>query len=229
MLRMTQQDWPNAFDVAAWVPKRPKLQSQNLTIGRHGRPHPDKWPATGDEIRLSLPGGPQSQVKIMGADRDFLRAKGVDSVSWDILDFNQVPVPEFLDGLDIFSYHHSPLWVEAFGRTIAEAMLMEVRCVLSPALKPTFGPHAIYGDPADVPAILDHIRANLAHERAAAAAARDHCLRAYSTETIVNRLEALCTDTGTVSRTPKPEVSPLIAAKKLIGFRRRRWRDKKGA
>lgn len=229
MLRMTQQDWPNAFDVRAWTPNRPKLQSQDLTIGRHGRPHPDKWPVTGDEISLSLPAGPQTQVSIMGADRDFLHAKGVDTSAWSILDFNQVPVPDYLDGLDVFSYHHSPLWVEAFGRTIAEAMLMQVRCVLSPALKPTFGPNAIYGTPAEVPAILDHIRANLAAERAAASAARAHCVRAYSTETIVSRFEALSADTGTGSRTPKPKVSPLIAAKKLVGFRRRRWRDRKGA
>lgn len=229
MLRMTLQDWPNAFDVSAWTPQRQKLQSASLTVGRHGRPHPDKWPATGEEIALSLPAGPRTQISIMGADRDFLKAKGVDTSAWSILDFNELPVADFLDDLDVFSYHHSPLWVEAFGRTIAEAMLMQVRCVLSPELKPTFGPHVLYGTPAELPAILDHIRANLESERAAAAAAREHCIRAYSTETIIDRFKALRTDPGTVSRTPKPHVSPLIAAKKLVGFRRRRWRDRKGA
>lgn len=229
MLRMTQQDWPNAFDVSAWTPQRQKLQSANLTVGRHGRPHPDKWPATGEEIALALPAGPQTQISIMGADREFLKARDVDTSAWSILDFNALPVADYLDGLDVFSYHHSPLWVEAFGRTIAEAMLMQVRCILSPELAPTFGPHAIYGTPAEVPAILDHIRSNLSSERAAAAAAREHCIRAYSTEAIIDRFKALISDQGTVSRTPKPKVSPLIAAKKLAGFRRRRWRDRKGA
>lgn len=104
---------------------------------------------------------------------------------------------------------------------------MGVRCVLSPALKPTFGPHALYGEPHEVPGILDHIRANLDTERAAALTARDHCIMAYATDTIVPRMEALRSDAGTVSRTPRPDISPLIAMKKLIGFRRRRWQTRK--
>lgn len=229
MLRMTREDWPNAFDVSAWSPQRAKLQSRMLTVGRHGRAHPDKWPATGKEISLSLPAGPETKVSVMGADRAFLEAKGVDISAWSVLDFNEIPVPDFLDGLDVFSYHHAPTWVESFGRTIAEAMLMNVRCILSPALKATFGPHAHYGTPEEVPAILDHIRANLAAEREAAAAARDFCISAFSTEAIISRFETLKSDEGTVSRNPKPKVSPMIAAKKLIGFRRRRWREQGGA
>lgn len=229
ILRLTSQDWPNAFDVSAWMPKREKLQGADLTIGRHGRPHPDKWPATGAEIALSLPSGPHSRISVMGAEPEFLQGKGVDIADWNILAFNQMPVADYLDTLDVFSYHHSPLWVESFGRTIAEAMLMGVRCVLSPALKPTFGPHALYGTPSEVAAILDHIRGNLASERAAALAARAHCIESYATDTIAGRLAALKTDTGTGARSPGPTLSPLIAAKKLVGFRRRRWRARKGA
>lgn len=229
LLRLTRHDWPNAFDVSDWVPQREKLQSQRLTIGRHGRAHPDKWPVTGAEIALSLPSGPHSNVSVMGADRAFLQAKGVDISDWTVLDFNAQPVAEYLDTLDVFSYHHAPLWVESFGRTIAEAMLMGVRCVLSPTLKPTFGPHALYGAPSDVAAILDHIRANLETERAAALTAREHCLNAYSTHSIVKRFEDLKSDTGTTARSPRPEISPIIAAKKLIGFRRRRWKTRKDA
>lgn len=226
LLRMTREDWPNAFDVSTWTPRRTKLQSPVLTIGRHGRPHPDKWPATGAEIALSLPSSANTKISVMGADPEFLRSKGVDTSEWSILAFNQQPVADYLDALDVFSYHHSPLWVESFGRTIAEAMLMGVRCLLSPALKPTFGSHALYGTPAEVPAMLDHIRANLDAERAAALRARDYCIQAYSTQSVANRFEALKTDTGTGARSPQPDISPLIAAKKLVGFRRRRRKSK---
>lgn len=229
ILRMTQQDWPNTFDVSAWTPQRQKLQSKHLVIGRHGRAHPDKWPASGTDIALSLPVGEQTSVRVMGADPEFLHEKGVDTADWTILEFNQQPVAEYLDGLDVFSYHHSPMWVEAFGRTIAEAMLMGVRCILSPELEATFGPHALYGRPDQVPAILAHIRANLDAERAAALAARDYCRNAYSVETISRRFETLKTDTGTTTRSPRPKVSPIIAAKKLVGFRRRRWQASKDA
>ena len=222
LLRMTHEDWPNAFDVSDWVPRREKLRSPTLTIGRHGRAHPDKWPATGAEIAMSLPASATTRISVMGADPAFLKDKGVDISEWSVLAFNEKPVADYLDGLDVFSYHHSPLWVESFGRTIAEAMLMGVRCLLSPALKPTFGPHALYGSPAEVPAILDHIRANLDAERAAALRARDHCLEAFSTQSIVKRYEALKSDTGTITRSPGPDISPFIAAKKLVGLRRRR-------
>ncbi|MCR9079559.1 MAG: hypothetical protein NXH78_10710 [Hyphomonadaceae bacterium] len=229
LLRLTCHDWPNAFDVSDWVPQREKLQTQSLTIGRHGRAHPDKWPATGADIALSLPSGPLSNVSVMGADRAFLHARGVDISDWTVLDFNAMPVADYLDTLDVFSYHHAPLWVESFGRTIAEAMLMGVRCVLSPALQPTFGPHALYGDPSEVAGILDHIRNNLEAERTAALAARQYCLNTYSTKSIVKRFEDLKSDTGTASRSPRPEISPLIAARKLVGFRRRRRKSRKDA
>ena len=229
LLRLTQADWPNAFDIDTWTPKREKLQSPNLVIGRHGRAHPDKWPASGAEIANSLPAGPNTHVKVMGVDPDFLREKGVDTSAWTMLAFNQQPVFDFLDELDVFSYHHSPLWVESFGRTIAEAMLMGVRCVLSPELEPTFGEHAIYARPDEVPGVLDRIRSNLAPERAATDAARQFCIEAFSTRSILGRFQALKTDAGTRSRRPKPVVSPLIAAKKLAGFRRRKFMSQKDA
>lgn len=228
-IRQTTLDWPNSFGVGDWTPSRAKLQSSRLTIGRHGRPHIEKWPTTGRQIALSLPAGAQTDVCIMGADKAFLEEKGVDVSNWEILEFNQRPVRDFLDELDVFCYHHSPRWVEAFGRTIAEAMLMGVRCILSPQLERTFGPHAHYCEPEDVPAILDVIRANLHAEREAALVARQYCIDAYSDDNIVNRFEALKADPGTIARHPKPSVSALTATRKFIGLHRRRNRwAKKG-
>ncbi len=229
LLKMTNLNWPNSFDVTAWAPKREKLQSKHLTIGRHGRPHHDKWPASGAEIDQSLPSDTQTTVRIMGADRGFLLEKGASISDWEILRFNEEPVADYLDQLDVFSYHHSPFWVEAFGRTIAESMLMGVRCVLSPELEPTFGPHALYGQPNEVASILNHIRNNLESERAAALVARDHCISSYSTADISTRFENLKQDTGTTDRNPTTPVHPLKAAKKLLGFRRRRWLDNRKA
>ncbi len=228
-LKMTNLNWPNSFEVDTWFPHRQKLQSNNLVIGRHGRPHHDKWPETGTEINQSLPSDHRTKVRVMGADRAFLEEKGVMTSGWDILEFNQEPVIGFLDSLDVFSYHHSPFWVEAFGRTIAESMLMGVRCILSPELRPTFGTNALYGRPEEVASILDHIRNNLEDESQAALAARKYCIQSYSTAAILPRFENLKLDTGTTDRKPTQPVHPLKAAKKLFGFRRRRWLDNRKA
>lgn len=228
-LKLTKINWPNSFEIESLTPSRQKLQSDHLVIGRHGRPHPEKWPLTGAEISQSLPSDDKTKVRVMGADRAFLIDKGVAIADWDILEFNQEPVVDFLDSLDVFSYHKSPFCVEAFGRTVAESMLMGVRCILSPDLKATFGEHALYGHAEEVPAILNHIRNNLEHERRAALSARKHCIESYSTAAILPRFESLKQDTGTTERKLPPPVPPLKAAKELLGFRRRRWLNNRKA
>lgn len=220
-LRLTTVDWINTFAVEDWAPKREKLTGPKLTVGRHGRPHKDKWPDTGADLTASLPAGPDTHIRVLGADPNFYSGYGANISDWEVLPFNAEPAADFLDSLDIFSYFHSAEWVEAFGRTIAEAMLMETRCILDPALKPTFGEHAIYCQPSEVADVLNHIRADLPAAKAAAKAARNHCVQEYSTATIGARYQQLLTDTGTTSRRGGAAVAPWTAARRWTGFHRR--------
>lgn len=222
LVRLTHMDWINTFDADTWVPKRPKLTGPQLVVGRHGRPNRDKWPDMPAELAGSLPADSETKIRVMGAPADFFNEMGIATHDWDILAFNQEPVVDFLDSLDVFSYFHSALWTEAFGRTIAEAMLMENRCILDPALKPTFGAHAIYCAPTEVAQVLDRLREDLPGARAAAAKARAYCLKEYSTRSIAARYEQLLGDEGTVSRAGGTAVSPLTTLRKFIGFHRRR-------
>lgn len=222
LVRLTNLDWINTFDAETWQPRRQKLTGPDLVVGRHGRPNRDKWPDTTEELVGSLPASAHTKVRVMGAPANFFSEMGIATDDWDILDFNQEPVVDFLDSLDVFSYFHSALWTEAFGRTIAEAMLMENRCILDPALKPTFGDHAIYCAPTEVDAVLARLREDLPAAQAAAARAREYCLREYSTRSIANRYEQLLVDDGTLSREGGVSVAPLTAVRKFIGFHRRR-------
>ncbi len=222
LLRLSTLDWINTFDVMNWTPQRDKLTSPHLTVGRHGRPHPEKWGDNPAEIAASLPHGPHTHIRTMGTDAAFFEEMDLDVSAWDVLAFNAEPVPAFLDSLDVFSYFHSARWTETFGRTVAEAMLMGARCVLDPGLRVTFGSHAIYCRPGDVANVLDHIRQDLVGARQAASLARDYCLEAYSTAAVPARYEALLTDSGTTSRRGRPSASPLTAARKWTGFHRRR-------
>ncbi|MEM1150883.1 MAG: glycosyltransferase family 1 protein [Pseudomonadota bacterium] len=222
LLRLTTLDWINTFDVSDWQPVREKLASPHLTVGRHGRPHAEKWGDTPSDIADSLPAGPHTRIRTMGTNRAFFEEMGLDLSGWDVLDFNAEPVPEFLDSLDVFSYFHSTRWTETFGRTVAEAMLMGARCILDPGLRVTFGRHALYCAPGDVSSVLDAIRYDLTGARQATAEARTYCLEAYATEAIPARYEALLTDAGTTSRRGQPSASPLKAARKWTGFQRRR-------
>lgn len=225
LLRLTSLDWPNTFHTEEWSPQREKLTSPHLMVGRHGRPHMDKWGDSGEQIGQCLPAGPHTKIRTMGAPKDFFEALGLDTSEWDVLGFNAEPVPDFLDSLDVFSYFHASSFTETFGRTVAEAMLMGARCILKPSLSETFGKHAIYCEPHEVSSVIERIRNDLAGEREAAAAAREHCLAAYSTATIEGRLAALLADPGTRSRAGGTSVSPLLAARRWTGFHRRRRRQ----
>ncbi|MEM9738712.1 MAG: glycosyltransferase family 1 protein [Pseudomonadota bacterium] len=227
LLRLTTLDWINTFDVTDWVPKRVKLTSTDLTVGRHGRPHAEKWGDSPSEIAQSLPAGPQTHIRTMGTDLAFFQDMGLDVSDWDVLSFNAEPVTDFLDSLDVFSYFYSSRWTETFGRTVAEAMLMGARCILDPSLRVTFGPHAIYCRPGDVSSVLNMVRDDLFGASQAATLARDYCLEAYATSAIPARYDALLSDTGTTSRCGKPSASPLTAARKWTGFHKRRRQEKR--
>lgn len=222
LLRLTSIDWPNAFDVQTWAPRRAKLMTRILFVGRHGRPHPDKWPSQPADIAASLPAGPRTHVRIMGADEAFFTARGVDPSAWEVLPFNGEPIRTFLDSLDVFSYFKHETFVETFGRCVAEAMLTETRCILDPSLRDTFGPHAIYCRPCEVADVLETIRSDLTGEREAALAARDFCLAHFATRDVGERFEQLLKDEGTTSREGGAAVPPLQTMRKLTGYHRRR-------
>lgn len=222
LIRITPEDWPNSFDTEVWRPTRPRLMGPVLTIGRHGRAHPDKWPARGRDIAASLPADAQTRVRVLGADPAFFARHGVDTSAWDILPFNAEPVRDFLDSLDVFSYFHAPIWREAFGRTVAEAMLMETRCILDESLRPTFGPHALYGRPDEVSALIAHIRAHPDQHRTAAKDAGDWCRQSFSAQDIAARYQRLLATPATRGRPAQGEMPPHILARKWLGFHRRR-------
>ncbi len=220
-LKLTQTDWLNTFAVEDWTPHRAKLTGPDLVVGRHSRPDPEKWPDRGTDLAASLPAGPQTKIRVMGAGQEFYQSYNVDASNWDVLEFNQEPAAAFLDRLDVYSYFHSANWTEAFGRNVAEAMLMGARCILDPALEPTFGRHAIYCAPSEVGSVLTHIRNNLDQHRAATKAAQAHCIETYSTQTIAARYHQMLNDKGTVSRRDGTSTPPWTVARKFIGFHRR--------
>lgn len=222
LISLSAENWPNTFITDEWTPGRKKLtNSDRLVIGRHGRPHRDKWPIDKALIEASLPATPWSHIRVMGAPQSLLDDMKVNYQSWDLVPFNGETPQAFLDSLDIFSYFHSPSWVEAFGRTIAEAMLMGVRCILPKSLETTFGPYAHYCDETDVPSVVDKIRSDLELERVAALEARDWARRAFNINSTLPRLERFKQDAGSRKRHGVTASPPILTARKLIGIKRR--------
>lgn len=157
----------------------------------------------------------------MGCPVQELKAGGVDLSSWDIVPFNGEPVDRFLDSLDVFSYFHSDRWVEAFGRTVLEAMLMERPCVLDQRLRETFGPLAQYASPAQVPDLLKALRYDPAGTRRHCSEIREIVLGRYTSAAVPERLQSLRSDPGTSMRGGPVQASPFVTLRKLAGLARR--------
>ena len=91
-------------------------------IGRHGRPDPVKWPRTREELLQAYPDVPDVRVRVLGGGELAVERLGRTPANWEVIEFGTVEPAEFLHGLDFFVYFHDPDLIEAFGRTIMEAM-----------------------------------------------------------------------------------------------------------
>lgn len=221
LLRQTSRDWPNIFEPSDWPQTRPAFSDPTLTIGRHGRPDPLKFPDTGEEIDAALPASDRLNVRVLGCPTEALAAKGAHPERWEVLPFGSEAVPDFLNSLDLFTYHYHPKWLESFGRTVVEAILCGRPCLLDPRLEATFGDLAHYCPPGETAAAIRRLAADPDATRAFAETARETAIRRYGAAAMGARLEALRRDAGQSGRA-EGSVPPLQVMRKLLGLYRRR-------
>jgi glycosyltransferase involved in cell wall biosynthesis len=143
-------DWHEIIDVSLWWSDRERPGAGVPVIGRHGRPDPVKWPQSADDLLLAYPETGDVRVRILGGGEIAEQRLGRRPSTWDIVEFGSESPREFLATLDFFVYFHATGWVEAFGRTILEAMAAGVPVIVGPRFRPIFGDAALYTDPAGV-------------------------------------------------------------------------------
>ncbi|MGE3290260.1 MAG: glycosyltransferase [Geminicoccaceae bacterium] len=142
-------DWHNVLDPAAWAVSRDWQRQAQLTVGRHSRPDPLKWPATREETLRVYPPGDEFRIRILGSDPSIARFLAPVPANWELTPFGAMEVPRFLAGLDVYAFYHHPRWVEAFGRTVIEAMASGLPVLLPPHFEPLFGDAAHYAEAAE--------------------------------------------------------------------------------
>jgi len=229
VIRQTSGDWPNLFDPDAWPQGRPVLATpeRGVTIGRHGRADPLKFPATGSEIDASLPASETVRVRVLGCPSDALAARGAHPERWEVLPFGSEPVASFLGTLDIFAYHYHPNLVEAFGRAVIEAALCGRPCLLDPRLEATFGEIGQYCRPNETADAVARLAQAPSNTRARADRARALALEHFSTQSLRGRLDRLSCDPGD-GRRGNASRSPSVVLRKVAGLYRRRARGATG-
>lgn len=126
-------------------------------IGRHARDSVMKWPESrevfrdvypiNDAVCISILGGASVPVKA-----GFVSKKEIED--WEVYNFNEIEVSDYLKDLDFFVYFHHSKMTEAFGMSIIEAMQYGVVCILPYNFSKVFLSGAIYCDSSEV---IDHV------------------------------------------------------------------------
>jgi UDP:flavonoid glycosyltransferase YjiC (YdhE family) len=219
-LPLLRRDWVNVIDIDAWAvdPGR-RFAGRRPIIGRHSRDDPKKWPATREDVLAAYPAHRAVEVRVLGGADDARRLLGRVPANWTLYPFGSMDPQRFLATIDAWVYFHHPSWVEAFGRTILEAMASGVPSILPPHFAPLFGDAPAYLRPAGV---LDQVLAwrDDPHAARRRAAAGQHDVRErFSHQTHVTRLQELLA--GTRADPPSAVLPPPREGSTSASTRRR--------
>lgn len=199
-------DWSNLLDFESWKLRPERPAKGNIVIGRHSRPQMNKWPAQREDAVLVYPDCPGISVRMLGAPEELKQAFSPIPSNWQLHEFSEHAVRDFLKDLDFYVYFHSADWVEAFGYCVLEAIATGVPAILPFHFQPLFGSAAIYAEPSEVETIVRELAADkdayLEHVRKA----RIEVERRFSIEQFPERLSTLKTDWQTKQNLP-PKVS----------------------
>ncbi len=214
-----ERDWHNLIDLSRWPARPPELLHEPIHVGRHSRPHPPKWPDSREAAVMAWPHKPGIHISMLGGGDFLSRLYKPLPPHWELRPFQSQDVQAYLSELDFFVYFHSAKWVEAFGRSILEAMATGLVCILPPSFEPLFGPAAIYGEPADVIQIIEEFTADPRRYAMQSRRARGYVEKHFGLSSFPERLAAI--DPDWQPARPKPEQRVIAArprAKTVLFF-----------
>lgn len=159
-IKLADEDWSNIIDVDEWRRGSRPPRGPRTRIGRHSREQGVKWPVDPDELLAVYPDSDDYEVHVLGGASAPRKVLGGLPKNWHVLEFGEVPPKDFLSTLDVFVYYTHPGWVEAFGRSIFEAMAVGVPVILPHDYRKLFEEAAIYAEPSEVKSSIDRLMAD---------------------------------------------------------------------
>jgi len=149
-ISFSEEDWTNIINVQEWRRESRPQKSSVIKIGRHSRDADVKWPAEREELLAVYPDSKEYEVNILGGAAFPEKILGYIPENWNVIKFGKLPPKDFLADLDVFVYFIHPDSIEAFGRTIFEAMAVGVPAIVPHRFEKLFHEAAIYAEPYEV-------------------------------------------------------------------------------
>lgn len=188
---LTEADWHSVVDPAVWRVPRSRFCDARPVIGRHSRPDPLKWPDSRDEALAAYPDDQRFLIRVLGAGPYMRKLIGPYPRNWQVWPFNAMPAAHFLKMIDFFVYFHHSRWVEAFGRTIIEAMASGAVTILPAHFRPLFGDDVLYVEPHEAPDLVLALRGDAKAYREASRRGQEAVRRRFSHKAHVQRLREI--------------------------------------
>jgi len=186
-------DVPGIIDADEWCLPRTHFRGPIPVIGRHSRDHVMKWPEDPAELLQAYPAAPEFDVRIMGGAQvpvQVLNRRRAPR-NWVVYGYDEIGIKEFLFQLDFYVYFAHSQLVEAFGRSILEAIASGCVTVLPPHFEAVFGDGAVYCEPHEVADLVTGLRARPDEYFALSAKAQAYVRRHFSNDSYLDRLALL--------------------------------------
>lgn len=151
--RMHSENWGPLIDWTYWGQMEPRFRGAERAephVGRYGRDHHTKWPATADFIRSAFLVGRPCRVELLGGANVPTSILNGTPKNWKVLPAGAVEPREFLRNLDFFVHYPHEDYSGSLAYPVIEALASGVPVILPPVFESTFETAALYATPAEV-------------------------------------------------------------------------------
>ncbi len=189
-LNVGSTDWVNIIDTSVWRRTKRPQHGGPVRIGRHSRDFPSKWLGSADELLGAYPADTAFDVRVLGGAEVPRSVLGSLPRNWTVYPYNSVPVPDFLQDLDVYVYFPARDYAEAFGRAPLEAIAAGVPTIVPEEFRPLFGDAALYCSPQEVPEVVARLMADADTYEDQVQRGIDHLESHFSYGAHIKRLQA---------------------------------------
>ncbi len=186
-------DWFNLLDVDEWSVERSGVLPAGRipVIGRHSRSSAAKWPESSRDLLAAYPEDGSVSVRVLGGADAVEDVLGRVPERWIVEQFGERDPRDFVGKLDFFVYFHRSDLVEAYGRTIMEAMASGAVAILPEHFRESFGDAALYTTPAGVQPLVATLSADPVAYLEQSRKGQDFVARTHGHAVHVDRLREL--------------------------------------
>jgi O-antigen biosynthesis protein len=203
--QLTSFDNLGIIDSDKWFSPRTPWEHDHVRAGRYSRDYPLKFPATREGLLKAYPDSPDFRIRMMGAVQSVgeLLADMETPDTWELLPYAAVSPEEFLSSIDFFVYYDHPAIVEAFGRSVLEAIASGAIAVLPEHYRATFSEAAVYAAEEDVEELLRYFHSMPHAYKAQVDRSRQVLIDQFSDQSFIQRIASFVPALDRLKNSPR--------------------------